>query len=230
MKHKSLAYAIKATLPVLTGYLAAGFAFGLMYNQIGYNPGFAALTSATVYSGSLQFLAVDLMGAGASFLTIALFTIIVNSRHILYGISMIDKFKDMGWRKWYMIFALTDETYALLNHVVVPGDVDRKTFYFQLALLNHCYWIIGGTLGNATGELLKFNYKGVDFAMTALFIVTCVDQWQQSKTHLPALFGLGCTLAALLLFGADNMLIPAMAAIVILLLAFQKKVEGEPQV
>ncbi len=225
MRTESFAKAVKATLPVLTGYLAAGFAFGLMYNRIGYDMAFTALTSLFVYTGSGQYLAVDLLSAGASLLNIAIFTFIVNSRHILYGFSMIEKFRPMGKRKWYMIFSLTDETYALLSTLSVPPGLDPGTFYFQIAALNQVYWISGGVLGNLVGEMVKFNYRGVEFAMTAIFVVALVEQWKKPENRRPIFIGLICAAVCLSLFKGGNMLIPAMCGIILFLFLFRGRIE-----
>lgn len=229
MRKESFSQAVKATLPVLTGYLAAGFAFGLMYSKIGYDMVFTALTSIFVYAGSGQYLAVELLSAGASFGSIAVLTFIVNSRHILYGFSMIEKFKTMGKRKWYMIFSLTDETYALLGTLTIPPGLDAGTFYFQVALLNQIYWVTGGMLGNLIGETVKLNYRGAEFAMTAIFVVSLVEQWKKRANRLPVFIGLVCAAVSLFFFGGGNMLFPAMCGIILLLFLFKRKIEPDEQ-
>jgi len=219
--------AFPATVPVLMGYLAIGMAFGLMLQGIGYNFIWAFFMSLTIYAGSGQYLGVELLSTGAALVNVAVMTFILNFRHLVYGLSMLEKFKGMGFKKFYMIFSLTDETYALLASARLPGGVDPHAYYFAIALLDHCYWIVGSVIGSVAGALLHFNTEGVEFAMTALFLVIAVNQWQTYKEHLPALLGLGVTLVSLLLLGPDVMLIPALCAIVALLLLFRPKLDRE---
>ena len=215
MSRRSLAAAFPHTVPVLMGYLAIGIVFGWMLASIGYNAIWAFFMSLTIYAGSGQYLGVQLLSELAPLTDVAFLTFILSFRHLVYGLSLLDKFKGMGIRKPYMILALTDETYALLANVQAPEGVDEKQFYFSIALLDHLYWIAGSVLGAIAGSLIKINTQGIDFAMTALFLVIAVEQWESYPSHIPALLGAGGTLAALLLFGPDNMLIPALCVIVL---------------
>ncbi len=156
-------------------------------------------------------------------------TLLINFRHLVYGLSMLEKFRGMGLRKFYMIFSLTDETYALLSSVQVPAGVEPHSFYFSIALLDHSYWILGSVIGAVAGALLPIDTTGIDFAMTALFVVIAVDQWKAYKKHLPALLGAIVTLVSLTLVGADNMLLPALAVIVVALLLLRGHLDEEPQ-
>ncbi len=225
MNRKSLAAAFPCTVPVLMGYLAIGMAFGLMLQSIGYGPLWAFFMSLTIYAGSGQYLGVSLLAMGAGLPHVALMIFIINFRHLVYGLSMLEKFHGMGWRKLYMIFSLTDETYALLSSAQAPEKVNPHDFYFTIALLNHSYWVVGSVLGGVVGQLLGFDTTGVDFAMTALFIVIAVDQWRAYPKHLPALLGGAATLVCLLLAGADNMLLPALGIIVLVLVLARPKLE-----
>lgn len=227
MSRRSLSAAFPYTLPVLMGYLSIGIVFGWMLAAIGYAPGWAAAMSLTIYAGSGQYLGVDLLSNATPLADVAFLTLIINFRHLVYGLSMLEKFRGMGWRKLYMIFSLTDETYALLAGVHVPDGVEEKSFYFSIALLDHLYWIGGSVLGAVAGSLITINTEGIDFAMTALFIVIAVEQWRSARQHLPALLGAGVTLVCLLLLGPDNgrFLIPALALMVILLLALRPRLE-----
>jgi 4-azaleucine resistance transporter AzlC len=213
---KTWAAAFPYTLPVLMGYLSIGLVYGWMMSAIGYSPLWSAVMSATIYAGSGQYLAVDLLANATPLADIAFLTLIINFRHLVYGLSMLEKFKGMGWRKLYMIFSLTDETYALLAGVQPPEGVGEKDFYFAIALLDHVYWIAGSLLGGVAGSLITINTEGIDFAMTALFLVIAVGQWQSSAQHLPALLGAGGTVLCLLLFGSTNgrFLIPALVILV----------------
>ena len=228
MYRRAFRAAFPATVPVLMGYLAIGMAFGLMLQAIGYNFIWAFFMSLTIYTGSGQYLGVELLGTAATLGSVALLTFIINFRHLVYGLSLLEKFKGMGIRKLYMIFSLTDETYALLSSARVPERVDPHTYYFAIAVLDHCYWIAGSVIGSVAGALLGFDTTGIDFAMTALFIVIAVGQWKGTRNHLPAAIGCLATLASLRLAGEDNMLILALVVIVAALLVFSPKMpEGQ---
>ena len=227
VSRKTLSAAFPYTIPVLMGYASIGLVFGWMMAAIGYAPGWAAAMSTTIYAGSGQYLAVDLLERAAPLADVAFLTLIINFRHLVYGLSMLDKFRGMGWRKLYMIFSLTDETYALLAGVRPPQGIDEKGFYFFIALLNQLYWIGGSLLGAVAGSLIQINTEGIDFAMTALFLVIAVEQWRAGRQHLPALLGAGVTLGCLLLLGQENgrFLIPALALMIALLLALRPALE-----
>ena len=225
MNHKTFAAAFPATIPVLVGYLAIGLAFGLMLQSAGYGAGWAFLMSLTIYAGSGQYLGVALLAAGASLGETAFLTLIINFRHLVYGLSMLEKFRGMGLRKLYMIFALTDETYALLSSAKAPEGVDEHDFFFTVALLDQSYWVLGSVIGSLLGAALGFDTTGVDFAMTALFLVIAVGQWKAAGSHLPALLGGAATVASLLLVGAEDMLLPALAIIVIALTLLRPRLE-----
>lgn len=217
--------ALRATLPVLMGYLAIGVGFGWMMDAMGYHAGWALAMSLAVYAGSAQYLAVGLLGAGTPLGQAAFLTLVLNVRHLVYGLSMLERFRDMGWRKPYMIFSLTDETYALLTSVRVPEGLPPTRFYFAISLLDHLYWLAGTLLGSAAGTLLPLNTQGIEFGMTALFLVIAVEQWQSSTRHHAALLGGGAALLGLLLAGAEHMLLPALGLIVIGLWALNLREE-----
>lgn len=209
------------------GYLAIGLVFGWMLSAIGYGPVWAGAMSLVIYAGSGQYLGVTLLAEAAPLLQAAFLTFIINFRHLVYGLSMLEKFRGMGWRKLYLIFALTDETYALLAGVEPPEGVDGKAFYSWIALLDHLYWIAGSLIGSVAGSLITINTEGIDFAMTALFLVIAVGQWQSGRQHFPALLGAGGTLVCLLLFGGENgqFLIPALVVLVAGLLLARPKLD-----
>ncbi|MBQ9801566.1 MAG: AzlC family ABC transporter permease [Clostridia bacterium] len=205
------------TVPVLTGYLVLGFGFGVIFRSHGYGVLFAAAMSIFVYAGSMQYVAVDLITGGATLLATALATLMVNIRHLFYGISMIDAYKDIP-RKPFLIFTLTDETYSLVSHrEAVEKQEDPARYCFLVSLFNYSYWIAGSVIGAALGAVLPFSTEGIDFALTALFLTIFTEQWLGTKEHLPALVGLGASLAALLLLGSDDFLILAMLLILALL-------------
>lgn len=219
--------ALPRTLPVLAGYLVLGVAFGLLLNSIGLGVFWAAAMSILVYAGSAQFLAVSLIGASASLPQVALLTLLLNFRHFFYGLSMVSRYQGVGKRKLYLAFALSDETYAILAGALPPAQVDPADYYFAVSLLDQCYWVAGSLIGATVGQLITFDTTGVDFAMTALFVVLAVEQWKSARRHAPALFGVCCGVVCLLIFGPDLFLIPALAAIVALLLLFRRRLEED---
>ena len=212
------------TVPVLTGYICLGTGFGIVLESKGFGVIWAFIMGLFIYAGSMQYVAIDLLTGGASLLATALTTLMVNARHLFYGISMIDKYKDAGKAKPYMIFALTDETYSL----VVSEESNDKKLYFLISLFNHCYWIVGCTLGGIVGSLLTFNTQGIDFALTALFVTVFVEQWLTTKNHLSAILGVVSTVVCLIIFGSQYFLIPSMLLITLLLTVLKKyTVEGD---
>ena len=216
-------YAFRQSIPVLVGYLFFGMAFGLMLQDSGYNFIWALLISTLVYAGSMQFVLVGILAGGMSLPAVALMTLTINSRHFFYGLSFLKSFREMGKAYLYMIFALTDETYALLCSVRIPEAMDRKKVVFRIALFNQLYWIAGSVLGAVGGELANFNLKGIDFTMTALFTVIFVEQWLAAKknSRWPAIIGILCGAAALAIFGPDRFILPALILAVGLLVALR---------
>ena len=211
------------TIPVLTGYLFIGIAFGVMYAEKGYSFLWAMLMSLLVYAGSGQYLAVNFFVPGISLIQVIFMTLMVNVRHIFYGLSLLERFHNMGKKRWYMIFGLTDETYSLVCSGNVPEGVDEKKYFFMLTFLNQCYWIIGSVAGSLLGSLITFNTAGIEFSMTALFLVVFVDQWKSVKNHTSAVVGVGISVVCLLIFGAERFLIPTMIAITVILTILRKK-------
>ena len=222
---KALLRAFPHTLPVLAGYLFMGGAFGVMLSGIGYGPLWALAMAVTMFAGSGQFLGVALLAVSFDPLVACLLTLMVNSRHVFYGISFLERYSGTGWKKPFLVFWLTDETFSILCSAKTPPGVDRGWFMFIISGLHYLYWIGGSVIGNALGTMAGFNPRGVDFVMTALFIVIFTQQWLESREHRPALIGLAAPLAALLLFGSGYFLMPAMALVVIMLFAFRKRLE-----
>lgn len=183
--------------------------------------------SVTIYAGSMQYVGVNLIAGGASVISTALMTVMVNARHLFYGISMIKEYRDMGWRKWYVIFGLTDETYSLVCvEPELPDDVSPKDYRFLITLFNQCYWIIGSLLGGILGNVIPFPTAGIDFSMTALFICIFLEQWEKSRQHLSAILGLAVSFICLIIFGPDRFLIPSMFAICAGLFLMRNRLEG----
>ena len=214
-----------ATLPVMAGYLGLGFAFGIMLADKGYGPAWALLMSSVIYAGSMQFVAITLLASRSSLISAAIMTLMLNARHVFYGISMLEKYRGVGRTKPYLIFSLTDETYALLC-AEPPLAVDKKLYYFLVSLFDHCYWIFGSMLGGLTGSLLTFDIAGIDFVMTALFVVIFLEQLLAAKDRLPAYLGVGISLLCLLLFGPDRFLIPSMLIIMASLILLEPLRKG----
>ena len=222
---KTIRYAFVRSLPIMAGYIVLGLGFGVLLQSKGYGAGWALVMSGLIYAGSMQYVAIDLLASGASLISAAIMTLMVNARHLFYGISMLERYKDTGAAKPYLIFALTDETYSLIATTPVPDGVDKGWFYLFISMLDHVYWIIGCTFGALFGSLVNFNTKGVDFVMTALFIVIFTDQWLNSKNHIPAITGVICSVICLLLFGPDRFIIPAMLSILTILTLLRKPLE-----
>ena len=220
--------AFRASLPVFAGYIVLGIGFGILLKTKGYGLLWAALSSVFVYAGSLQYIMVNLIAAGALLITTALTAVMVNARHLFYGISMIDRYKGAGKKKPYLIFALTDETYSLVcSDESVRGVRDRYRYYFFLSMFNQIYWITGSVMGSVLGGLITFSTDGIDFALTALFVTIFVDQWLSTKDHRAALTGVIASVICLLIFGADNFLIPAMLCITAALTVMRSKLSRE---
>jgi len=219
----NLKTAFLASVPVMAGYVVLGTGFGILLSSKGYGPLWSLAMSLLIYAGSMQYLAVDLLTGGASLIAAALTTLMVNARHLFYGISMIGKYKDTGKFKPYLIFALTDETYSLNCGALPDGVTEAPSYYFLVSVFNHSYWVAGSLLGGLLGYVIPFNTEGIDFALTALFVTVFVEQWLSTKDHVPALIGVFSSVVCLMLFGADGFLIPAMVLITLLLALYGKK-------
>lgn len=215
--------ALIATLPVMTGYLVLGFGFGIILDANGHGILLSLAMSFFIYAGSMQYVAIGLFTGGASLLTVALTTLMVNARHLFYGISMLERYKNIGKRKPYLIFSLTDETYSLVcqDRADIPVE-QRKDYYLLVSVLNHMYWVTGSVIGSAAGALISFNSEGIDFALTALFLTVFLEQWLTAKNHGPAIIGVAVSVLCLVIFGSESFLIPAMLVIA-LLLCLQKE-------
>ena len=227
MKLQTIKRAFFTSVPVLAGYIVLGIGFGILLRNAGYGVLWAAAMSIFILGGTMQYVGVGLISGGASIIATAITTFMVNARHLFYSISMIDKYKNAGKYKPYMIFALTDETYSLLCDGKTPDGVDENLYRFLVSFFNHCYWILGGIIGNLLGAVLPFSTQGVAFSMTAVFVAAFVEQWMTTKDHIPAITGAASTLLCLLVFGSENFLIPAMLLITLVLTLLRKREEGE---
>ncbi len=221
---QTVRFAFYKTIPVLLGYLFLGLAFGLLLQEAGYSFWWALLSSGIVYAGSIQFVLVEFLSGGTGLLTVAVMTLLINSRHAFYGLSFVEKFRKMKTYP-YMIFSLTDETYSLLCSLKVPEGIDEKKAMFLIALFDQLYWVTGSVLGAALGQVLPFDMTGIDFAMTALFVTIFVDQWREAKSHLPAIVGLCSAAVCLLIFGGSNFILPSLIITVGILMALKGRLE-----
>lgn len=212
-----------ASIPVMMGYIVLGIAFGMLLESKGYNFLYALLMSTFIYAGSMQFVAINLLSAGASFLNAAIMTLLINARHLVYGLSMIKKFEGMGKLKPYMIFSLTDETYSLLVGTQTPQECSGKYYYFFISFFNQCYWIMGSVVGALIGSMISINTTGLDFAMTALFVVIVLEQYLSSDKHIYTYIGFVISIGCLIIFGSESFIIPAMIGIIISLLIMYQK-------
>lgn len=222
MKKQALLTVFRDTLPVLTGYLFLGSGFGILLAESGHGTIWAFFMSLFMFAGSGQYLAVELIASHASLVSTAIATLLVNARHLFYGISLIDTYKGAGKKKPYMIFALTDETYSLVTQNQPPEGMSRHLYCFLVSLFDHIYWIIGCVLGNIMGSTLPISFEGVAFVLTALFVTMFVEQWLSNKNHRPAVIGVMSTILCLLIFGKELFLIPSMVVIAILLTVSRK--------
>ena len=223
----TLKKAFPYTIPVMMGYIPMGIAFGVLLSSQGYAFYWSTLMAVLIYAGSMQFVAVGLLTHPVSLFTVALITLSINARHLFYGLSLLDNFGQAGLKKLYLIFGLTDETYSLICGIKPPADVKTQDFYFCLSALNQFYWVLGCTIGGVLGNLISFDVRGMDFAMTALFLVIFIEQWLATDNHIPALLGVFVTIACLLLFGSQNFVMAAMVGIAIFFALLKKYIDKE---
>lgn len=225
MRHEVIKKAFVKTIPVMAGYLVLGIGFGILLRDAGYGTLWALAMSLLIYAGSMQYVGVGLLAGGASVIMTFITTIMVNARHLFYSISMINRYKDSGRYKPYLIFALTDETYSLLCNDDATAAEDIPLYRFLVSLFNQCYWVIGSVIGSILGSVIPFSTKGIEFSMTALFTASFVEQWITTDDHIPALTGLLGTFICLIIFGPDSFLIPSMLVITLVLTIFRKRLD-----
>ena len=226
LRNRTIRQAFLKSIPVLAGYVVLGIGFGILMRDAGYGVLWTAAMSLFIYAGSLQYVGVGLLAGGASALTTAITSVMVNARHLFYSISMVDRYKDAGKFKPYMIFGLTDETYSLICDGLAPEGSDPNLYRFLVTAFNQSYWVTGRVLGSLLGTVLPFSTAGIEFSMTALFIASFTGQWLTSDDHIPALTGLLSTLVCLVIFGPDRFLIPAMLLITLILTLLRGRKEA----
>lgn len=205
------------TLPILAGFLFLGIAYGIYANTSGFPAIYPMVMSFTIFAGAMEFVAVQLLLGAFNPLGALMLTLMVNARHLFYGISMLDKYKGTGWKKPYLIFGMCDESFSINCTADIPAGIDKGWFMFFVTLLNQFYWVLGATLGGCFGSLIHFNAKGLDFVMTALLVVIFLNQWMKEKKHYSSLMGLGLSALCLVIFGPDNFIIPSMICVIALL-------------
>lgn len=225
---KEIREAVRLSFPVMVGYVFLGIAFGILCQKQGYSWMWAFLISFCVYAGSMQFVLLTFFHSGFSLIEAAIVTLSVNARQIFYGLSFLNDFQKMGKKKWYMIFSLTDETYSLLCAVPERQEERGKRLMFLISLFDQMYWVIGSLIGATIGMLITFDTTGIDFAMTALFTVILVEQWLASDRRLSVVLAGVAAVVSITLFGFADFLLPALITLVVLLVIFHKRVEGEP--
>ena len=222
---KAFKCAFPYTIPIFAGFWFLGLTYGIYMNVNGFSFLYPMLMSLTIFAGSIEFIAVNmLMGAFDPLQAFAM-TLMINARHLFYGIAMLDRFCGMGWKKIYLIFGMCDESFSINYTADIPEDVDRGWFMFFVTLLNHFYWFSGATLGGIFGSFLHFSTEGLDFVMTAMFVVIFLEQWLKEENHVSAICGLVVSLLCLILFGADQFMVPAMLAILGVLTLLRKPLE-----
>lgn len=225
VKLKALRAAFPYTLPICAGFGFIGLAYGVYTNTSGFSFIYPMLTSLTVFGGSLEFVTVTMLLSTYAPLQALLMALMIQARHLFYGISMLDKYKGTGAKKLYLIFGLCDETFSINYSADIPEDVDKGWFMFFVTLLNHIYWVVGATAGGLLGSLITFNTTGIDFVMTAMFVVIFIDQWMKEKSHISSLIGVVLSAACLVIFGSDYFMIPTMACIICALVLIRKPIE-----
>ena len=214
MKRKALKAAFPYTIPIFAGFWFLALAYGIYMNTAGFSFLYPMFMSMLIFGGSLEFIAVEMLLSPFAPLQVLIMALLVQARHLFYGLSMLEKYRGMGWKKFYLIFGLCDESFSINYTAQVPEDVDQGWFYFFVTLLNQSYWVSGAILGGLLGGLLKFDTEGLSFVMTAMFVVIFMEQWMKEKNHTSAFLGLGISAVCLLIFGPDSFLVPAMAGIV----------------
>lgn len=227
MRRNALKAAFPCTIPIMTGFIFLGAAYGIYMNASGFSFVYPLFMSMLIYGGSLEFVAVEMLLSPFAPLQVFIMALLIQARHLFYGLSMLDKFKGLGWKKFYLIYGMCDETFSVNYTADIPEDVDKGWFMFFVTLLNQFYWVASATTGGIIGSLLKVNTDGISFVMTAMFVVIFMDQWLKENQHISSLIGLGVSLICLLIFGADSFMIPTMITIVVLLTVLRHRLEKE---
>ena len=228
MKHsrrRALKAAFPHTIPIMTGFLFLGMAYGILMRTRGFHPLFPTVMALTIFGGSLEYVCVEMLCSAFAPVETLLMALLIQARHLFYGLAMLEKYRGRGWKTPLLIYGMCDESFSINCAAEPPKDVDRGWFYLWVTLLNWSYWILGATLGAQLGAVLPFDTKGLDFVMTAMFVVIFLENWLKEKQHWSSLIGLICAGACLLVFGAEGFMLPAMAAILLALAAARRPIE-----
>lgn len=229
MRHKALKAAFPYTVPIFAGFCFLGITYGIYMNVSGFSFWYPMLMSLTIFAGSMEFITANMLLGVFNPVQAFLMTLMINARHLFYGISMLDKYKGTGWKKFFLIFGMCDESFSVNYTADIPEDVDKGWFMFFVTLLNYLYWFSGATIGGIFGSLIHFNTEGLDFVMTAMFVVIFMEQWMKDRKHTSAWIGLGLSVGCLVIFGADHFIIPTMIAILLVLTMFRKPIERQEE-
>ena len=221
----ALKAAFPYTIPIMTGFCFLGAAYGIYMNVLGFNFLYPTLMAALIFGGSLEFIAATMLLAPFAPLQTFIVALIIQARHIFYGLAMLEKYKGLGWKRHYLIFGLCDETFAINYSARIPNDVDRGWFYFFVTLLNQCYWVISAAVGGLLGNVIAFDTQGLGFVMTAMFVVIFLEQFLNEEKHITGIIGFAASIICLIIFDRDTFLIPTMLSIIIILTAFRKYIE-----
>ena len=225
MKRKALKAAFPHTIPIMTGFMFLGMAYGIYMNASGFSFIYPLCMSLLIYGGSLEFVAVEMLLSPFAPIQVFIMALLIQARHLFYGLSMLDRYKGLGWKKFYLIYGMCDESFSVNYTADIPEDVDSGWFMFFVTLLNQFYWVASATFGGVIGSLLPINTEGISFVMTAMFVVIFMDQWLKEKNHTSSLLGLGISFLCLLVFGPDSFMIPTMILIIVSLTLLRKKLD-----
>ena len=224
---RAFRYAFPHTIPIFAGFWFLGITYGVYMHVSGFSFVYPMLMSMTIFTGSMEFVTANMLLGGFHPLQAFVMAILIGARHLFYGISMLDKFRGMGWKKFFLIYGMCDETFSINYSAEIPQDVDRGWFMLFVTVLNYLYWVTGATIGGLFGSLIHFNTQGLDFAMTAMFVVICMEQWIKDKKHTSQFVGLGASVLCLIVFGADSFMVPTMLVILFFLTILRRKREEE---
>ncbi|ASA19786.1 azaleucine resistance protein AzlC [Paenibacillus donghaensis] len=222
---EALKAAFPPTIPIMAGFMFLGIAYGILMNLSGFNAIYAVLMALLIFAGSMEFVAVNLLLSPFNPLGALLMTLMVNARHLFYGISMLERYKGTGFKKIYLIFGLCDESFSINYTADIPPNVDRGWYMFFVTALNHCYWVVGAAIGGIFGSLVTINMEGLEFVMIALFVVIFIEQWMKEDKHHSALLGLGISIVCLMIFNRTNFIIPSMIGLLVTLSLLRRKLE-----
>lgn len=230
IKLKAFKTALPHTIPICAGFICLGISFGFLMISKGFSFIYPIIMSLFIFAGSMQFVAINLLLSAFNPAYAFLLTLMVNARHLFYGISMLDRLNNTGKKKVFLIFWMTDESFSINYTAKIPADVDQGWFMFFVSMLNYIYWFIGSTLGALLGSMINFNIKGIEFVMTAVFVVIFLNQWSEVKSHMSAMIGIGSSVICLLFFGSDQFMLPSMALIVVCFTFTKKLLKREGKV